>query len=259
MQAEDYAYMYDLEKHFWWFAGMREITGILLDRECGPSRDRRILDAGCGTGANIEWLARYAGKGRVIGIDLVSTALGFCRQRALNGLVQASATHLPFGDETFDLVTSFDVLVQIEGEGNDDRAISEMHRVLKPGGIAFVRGAAYRWMRSGHDEALGTQRRYNLGELREKIERPGFTVLRTTYANSLAFPLVLLRRLVLKRIGLADRGSDVKPLPPGLEWLNRILTNALRTEARYLKDPQATLPAGLSVICIARKPSGRAS
>ena len=109
-------------------------------------------------------------------------------------------------------------------------------------------------MRSGHDEALGTQRRYSLGELKEKIERGGFTVLRTTYANSLAFPLVALRRLVLKRVGLADGGSDVKPLPPRLEWLNQILTNALRSEARFLKDPKATLPAGLSAICIARKP-----
>ena len=70
--------------------------------------------------------------------------------------------------------SAFDVLVQIPGRGADDRAMREMLRVLKPGGVAFVRGAAYRWMKSGHDLALGTERRYDLGELREKLNRAGF-------------------------------------------------------------------------------------
>ncbi len=51
-----------------------------------------------------------------------------------------------------------------------------------------------------------------------------------------------------------DSGSDVKPLPPKLEWLNRVLTGALVSEARILRNPRASLPAGLSAICIAEKP-----
>jgi SAM-dependent methyltransferase len=248
MQTEDYQYLYQLEERFWWFAGMREVTAALLDSWL-PAGDRVILDAGCGTGGNLEWLARYAGSGAVAGIDFVETALRFCRARGARRLVQASATDLPFADRCFDLVTSFDVLVQIPGEGADEQAMREMRRVLKPGGLAFVRCAAYEWMKSGHDRALGTQRRYRLDELSDKLRRAGFNVVRETYANSLLFPAAAAR------VGLADDGSDVKPLPPELAWLNQALTGALRWEARRLQPPRARLPFGLSAICLARNAS----
>jgi ubiquinone/menaquinone biosynthesis C-methylase UbiE len=256
MQTEDYEYLYRLEENFWWFAGMREITATLLDPFLPPGA-RLILDAGCGTGGNLEWLARYAGNGHVVGIDLISTAIDFCRKRNPEGLVQASATDLPFADESFDLITSFDVLVQIPGRGADDQAMREMFRVLKSGGVAFVRGAAYEWMKSGHDRALGTVRRYGLYELREKLKRAGFEILRETYANSLLFPIVAIRRLLLKRLSLADKGSDVKPLPKNLQWINRAMTSALLWEAKRLQNPSAKLPAGLSAICVAKRPNGR--
>jgi ubiquinone/menaquinone biosynthesis C-methylase UbiE len=254
MQPEDHAYLYQLEEDFWWFAGMREITAALLDPVCPTTRDRSILDAGCGTGGMMSWLKRYAGNGRVAGVDLSPTAVGFCRLGGHTTVAQASVTDLPFSDSTFDLVTSFDVLVQLPGETSADRAIDEIKRVLKPEGVAFVRVAAYEWMRSSHDSALHTQHRYLLEELAGKMKRAGFDVLRSTHANGLLMPLAVFRRLVLKRIGLAS-GSDVKPLPSALRWLNSALTATLRTEARWLRRPSATLSFGLSAICVAQKPS----
>ena len=256
MHADDYADLYALEEDLWWFEGMRAITAALLDPVCAPGGNRLILDAGCGTGANLTWLARYAGRGRVVGIDLVSTALRFCRQRQHGDLVQASITDLPFGDHTFDLLTSFDVLGQLRGAGADERAMREIHRVLRPGGIVFLRVAAYEWMRGGHDEALGTQQRYTLGHVTRKLERAGLHIVRATYANSVLLPAAAVRRLVLTRIGLGARGSDVKPLPPAWRWLSPVLTGALRTEARLLRHPRATLGAGLSAICLAERPRG---
>jgi SAM-dependent methyltransferase len=247
--------LYALEETYWWFVGMRAVTAALLDPVCPPGRAADILDAGCGTGNMLSWLTRYAAAGgRVAGVDLSPDALAFCRARGLRDLVQASVTALPFAAATFDLVTSFDVLVQLPGAGADELALGEMFRVLRPGGVAFVRAAAYEWMRSGHDEALGTQRRYRLGELAGRLGRAGFRVRRATYANALLLPAAALRRLVLKRIGLADPGSDVKPLPHGLAWLNGTLAAALAAEARLLAGPGAKLPAGLSVVCVAEKP-----
>src|SRR5688572_14087973 len=168
MQREDYENLHVLEANFWWFAGMREITAVLLDPVLPRSHDRMVLDAGCGTGGNLEWLQRYAGNGDVVGIDLVTDAISFCAEGGSKPLAQASVTHLPFTDSSFDLITSFDVLVQLPGEDADADAIREMYRVLRPGGHAFVRVAAYEWMRSDHDEALGTQRRYTVPGLQEK-------------------------------------------------------------------------------------------
>lgn len=252
MQTEDFVYLYEVEDKLWWFAGMREIAAALLDDFCPPDVEN-ILDIGCGTGLNLEWLRRYAKTKAITGLDVEKTALDFCRARGQNFLTQASATDLPFPDASFDLVTSFDVLVQIPGAKADEKAIAEMHRVLKPKGVAFVRAAAYEWMRSGHDKALNTQRRYTVAGLSQKLESAGFTVLRKTYANALPFPLAVVRRLVLKPIGLSDKGSDVKPFPPSLEWLNRLLTRALISEAKFLKRPNASFPFGLSAICVVRK------
>lgn len=260
MNAEDFADLYATEEKMWWFVGMRAISAALLDEFCARDLES-ILDIGCGTGLNLKWLERYARGGggggsaaAVAGLDVEMAALEFCRKgRGGNFLTQASAIDLPFADGVFDLVTSFDVLVQLPGERADERAVAEMRRVLKPNGLAFVRAAAYNWMRSGHDRALNTQRRYTLGELSEKLERGGFSVLRKTYANTLPFPLAVVRRLILKPIGLSDKGSDVKPLPASLDWLNRSLTRALLSEAKFLRRSDASLPFGLSAICVARK------
>lgn len=253
MQKQDYENLYDLETSFWWFVGMREITAALLKPFVRTS-DRLILDAGCGTGGNLEWLRRYAGSGEVIGIDLTSEAISFCRQRGEKNLTQASVTSLPFVDSTFDVVTSFDVLVQLPGDGADEQSISEMYRVLRHGGIAFVRVAAYEWMRSGHDEALGSQRRYNLRPLTQNLEQAGFRILRATYANSLLLPVAVFRRLIMKRLGLADKGSDVKPLGSRWQWLDTAMKAALRTEALWIDRTGLRIPVGLSAICVAEKP-----
>jgi len=256
VREKDFTDLYALEERFWWFTGMREITSVLLASVLPRSGARLILDAGCGTGGMLSWLACLAGRGRVVGIDVVPSALRFCRERRHMHLAQASASHLPFAGSTFDLVTSFDVLVQLPGEGADEQAIREMYRVLRPGGVTFVRVAAYEWMRSGHDAALGTQRRYTLGALIGRMEGAGFKISRATYANTLLLPAAALGRLVLKRVGLVDSGSDVKPLPLKLTWLNRVLAGALESEARILRNPRASLPAGLSAICVAEKPYG---
>lgn len=252
MQTKDFEDLYETEEKLWWFAGMREISAALLDEYCRADFEN-ILDIGCGTGLNLEWLRRYGETHAITGLDVEEVALHFCRERGENHLIQASATDLPFPGDFFDLVTSFDVLVQLPGERADEKAIAEMFRILKPGGVAFVRAAAYGWMFSGHDRAVNTQRRYNLPELSQKLETAGFRVLRKTYANTLMFPAAVVRRLLLKKIGLADAGSDVKPFPRSLEWLNRGLTRAMLWEAGYLKKGAKSLPFGLSAICVVRK------
>ena len=256
MRPEDFADLYAVEDHLWWFRGMRAISAALLDPLCRPGADRLVLDAGCGTGGNLGWLRRYAGGGRVIGLDVDPSALGFCRARGQAQLAQASLTALPFAGATFDLVTSFDVLPHVVGPGADGCALREIHRVLRPRGVTFIRGAAYRWMRGAHDTALDTQRRYSLSAMRREIERAGLRVLRATYANTVLLPLAAAWRLGVQRLGPPGARSDVRPLPRGLRALDPVLRAVLGIEASYLRRPRATLPLGLSSICVAERPPG---
>ena len=106
MNVEEYARMYEAEERQWWYAGMRAISGALLDQHMTRGSEARILDAGCGTGNN---LAHFRDRGRAVGVDLSEDALRFCRTRGVNA-ARASVLALPFPDGAFDLVTSFDVL-----------------------------------------------------------------------------------------------------------------------------------------------------
>ena len=253
MQPQDYVYLHQLEDEFWWFAGMREISAALLDPFCvNLGKNLRVLDAGCGTGGNLDWLQRYADADKIIGIDVTDHALDFCQRRGRSSLVKGSVTSLPFAGVSFDLVTSFDVLIYPPGANDDDLALREMHRVLRPGGVCLVRAAAYQWLYGDHDKATNAMRRYSLSALKHKLEQADFRVLRATYANSWLFPVAVAQRLILKSFSV-NQGSNVKPFSKRTAWINQPLRRILASEARLLKRPNAKLPFGLSAICIARK------
>jgi SAM-dependent methyltransferase len=261
VRDEDFEQLHHLEDTYWWFVGMRHIQAALFDRVVSsaqpvlrPVPERVVLDLGCGTGGNLAWLQRYGPAAMIGGLDVVEQALRFTQSRGDRNVVLASATDLPYATGSCDIATSFDVLVQLPGDGSDEQALTEMYRVLRPGGVAFVRGAAYQWMRSAHDEALHTQRRYSLRTLRDRAERSGFEVVRATYANTLLFPVAAFRRIILMRIGATNADSDVRPLPRGLRWSNRAMIGALRLEAAAFSRPWMRLPFGLSAIVVLRKP-----
>src|SRR3954471_15285580 len=131
MREDEYRAMYDLEDRLWWYVGMRAITASLLDTEMAVREAVRLLDVGCGTGYALNWLrGRYAVE-RAYGVDLSPHAAALWRLRDLDTVALASAGRLPCGAREFDLLTCFDVIYQLDDEGAR-RAVSEMHRVLKP-------------------------------------------------------------------------------------------------------------------------------
>jgi SAM-dependent methyltransferase len=239
----EYQVMFASEDHFWWYVGMRQAMAALLDRYVGPVG--RVLDAGCGTGANLLLLAHY---GRPVGLDLSGEALRFAALRQPEAIARGSVGALPFADESFDLVTSFEVIYHLAVD-DDRRALAEMARVTRRGGWLLLRVPAYDWLRGAHDRAVQTRHRYTAGELRAKLRATGLVTVRTSYLNTTLFPLAAAKR-ALEWITAAPREeSDLKPLAPAL---NRLFTAILVTEGRMLR--RLNLPFGLSVLALARKP-----
>lgn len=247
MREKDFEDLYNLEERFWWFVAMRAITDTIVGSELN-GRNLRILDAGCGTGYNI---VHYQKAGHsIFALDIAPEAIAGVRQRGFQRVCQASVVEIPYTSSAFDFVFSFEVVDQLPVQAGVE-AIREMYRVLKPGGFLYVRVPAFEWLRSSHDEDIHTMHRYACPELRDKLKEAGFEVRLATYANTFLFPVVLLRRF-LKHLGIGQ-GSDVKPLPTGLAWLDPVFRGILGAEARVVGSG-GRLPFGVSVICYARKP-----
>ena len=110
MQQHTYAIMDRVEDSHWWFVGRRAILESFMREICAklPSPDAgfRILDVGCGTGANLEMLSAF---GEAEGVDVSDDALEFCRRKGLS-VEKGLAEKLPYENDTFDITTALDVV-----------------------------------------------------------------------------------------------------------------------------------------------------
>jgi SAM-dependent methyltransferase len=234
-------------RHFW-FRGFRAFVTPLLDSAAAGRSDLRLLDCGCGTGANVELLSHF---GRAFGFDLSDTGLRLGRQAGRMRLAQASVDAVPFPDGLFDILTSFDVLYSLSDTA-EQAAIGEMFRALKPGGFAVINVAAMRALRGDHSVLSREVRRYDREELRIKLQAAGFIVLRITYTNAALFlPMAIVRGLQRRR-GLKNEGETEQDISVPTAPVNAILTAALRLEGLWLR--WFDLPFGSSLLCLAKKP-----
>jgi ubiquinone/menaquinone biosynthesis C-methylase UbiE len=246
MEPQEYGLMFKVEQAHWWYLGMEKITRAVLNQWYSCKLNSSILDAGCGTGAAMStYLADY---GNVTGIDVSPLALGFCRKRNLTSLGLASVTSIPFPPESFDLVTSFDVLYE-QAVTSDLAVLTEFFRILRPGGLTLLRLPAYNWLRGQHDLTIHTARRYTVPQVRQLLTESGFQPLRVSYANTFLFPLAIAKRLLEHIFPPAPSSSD---LSVNVGILNGLFKCILASESFFVS--RIGLPFGLSVIALARKP-----
>ena len=246
MRHDQYQAMYDLEDRFWWYRGMRSVTASLLDNYLDQREPITMLDVGCGTGYSMAWLRRRYRIRRAYGIDVSPAAAEFWPSRGVDTAAIASASELPFVDGQFDLVTCFDVTYQFTHE-RCAMTLSEIRRVLRPGGLFFIREPAYKWMRGSHDIAVATAHRYTRKELKAALAAAGYSLLRSSYANSLMFWAAIPHRLISRITARED--SDVRAISG---WLDTAFGSALAIEARLLR--RIAFPFGLSVVALSRRP-----
>lgn len=249
MHPDEYGVMFKVENGYWWYRGLRNLLKALLPRYIPRDTNALILDAGCGTGANLQLLQTY---GHAIGIDIAREALDYCRLRGVpsDRLLVASVTDLPFAAQSFDAVVSFDVICNIP---DDVGAFDQVAHILKPGGYFIVQLPAYQWLWSMHDVAVGHQRRYSSGDTRAKLEQAGLRVVRMMHTNAFLLPLVAVERLV-RRYAMEHRAPIVSDLQLNVPaWLNQLLSMVYQIEIAFAA--RVDFPIGLSLIAVAQKPS----
>lgn len=243
MEQGEYITMDKIEQTHWWFVAKRGFLGWALGRtELNDffSRRKTALDVGCGTGAVLQWLNTHGFE--ATGLDMSDLALNFCKEKKLVA-IKGLADQLPCPDNSFDLVTALDVLEHLD---DDKKAVKEIYRVLKPGGVCVVTVPAHQSLWSYHDVALHHKRRYTRKQIQAVLQTQ-FTDVQSTYIHTSILPLVWLVR---KISGMShSKHSDVKIASVAVNTVMRIVYSIEMVCLRIF----GTLPFGTSVCVIAKK------
>lgn len=217
MNPEEYKRLRNIDETHWFYRGKRDIVRYWIERFIRLSPDDLLIDVGAGTGT---WAVEMASRCRVMAIDDhdESLVLAGPRVEAAGGRVMKSDLHaidIPSG--TAAVVTLMDVLEHVD---DDEGALGEMIRLVRPGGLIVVTVPAIPWMWSDWDEAVQHRRRYGKKHLLQLVSQPGVRVLRCAYFNTaMLLPIALIRwyRRIQPPSGTSIRAEDVI-LPESLNW-----------------------------------------
>lgn len=231
--------MAEIDGEHWWFAGRRRIVAAAIDAQTALPVRARILEVGCGTGANLPLLARY---GTVDAIEPDDGARALASRRS--GIAVAGGL-LPDGvtlaDGRYDLIVLLDVLEHID---DDAATLRVLRRKLAPGGRLLLTVPASPWMWSDHDVAHHHKRRYTARTLRGVLGSGGFRVRHLSHFNTLLFPLIAGIRLLHKLTGRRGGDDDAMPSRP----VNRLLAGLFAAERHLVA--RGGSPFGVSLLAI---------
>jgi SAM-dependent methyltransferase len=220
---------------------MREICLDQIARSV-PHRQLRILDIGCGTGANLEAMKQF---GSVKGVDQHPRCIEWCLLKGLD-VSSADMLALELPPSSFDLVTMFDVLNQAPLEKMAS-VLRSIHLGLAPEGYLAIREPALSVASGPHDIKVGIRARLNRRQMNSLLTQSGFHILTSTYLNTLLFPPIVAMRKIQKLFG-SEPKSDVRATE---EPWNTLLLGVLQIERELVKV--MSLPYGVSLFTIARK------
>lgn len=250
MNLREYRQMYDVEDFHWWYVALHELIISAIESRQGKSGKFTILDAGCGTGRLCQLLEGY---GSVTGCDMSPEALELCRKRGLKGLFQADLNSLSLRTSHFDVITSIDTLyhLAIRDELN---VLRKFYAALKPGGVLVLNLVAHEFLRSTHDIAVHTRKRYTRKEVVELLETCGFRVIISSYRIGFLFLPIAALRFFKKRLNFSRNPQSVpSDLTSPHPLINRLLLWAARQENRLVL--KSSIPFGTSVFVVAERPA----
>jgi SAM-dependent methyltransferase len=232
----------EVEETHWWFTVRRRIVVDEIARSLPPDA-RLLLEVGCGTGSLLPELEAMGDGITAMGIE-PSEAARAVATGAGHRVEPGSFEELPVGERSVDALVALDVL---EHCPDDDAALVEAARVVRPGGLLFLTVPAMPSLWSPHDEANRHFRRYDRTQLADVVSAHDFEVERVTYFNTLLLPLAYGAKAGARAIN--RRGAVGARLPWGP--LNNALGAVFGLEVTWLRA--YSLPLGVSLMLSARR------
>ncbi|MFK7797803.1 MAG: class I SAM-dependent methyltransferase [Aureispira sp.] len=217
-----------------WFRAKYGLIELLMEKNSQKqgAEPLKILSIGTGTGDDLKILKQF---GNNYVTDILPQALAVVPEEDCFEKRIADATNLPYDEGFFDIVVSFDVFEHIE---NDQKAVSEVYRVLKKGGSLVYSVPAGPGLFSSHDVALEHFRRYDKKMVKELFK--DFKEVKVYSWNSLLYPLIAASRIKNK-----NRAPQVDhPQLPAV--VDSIFCGLLRFD-NFLIRRGMSLPVGVSI------------
>lgn len=243
-----YRRMSALEARSWWNAAMRDTAARLLADARMPE-EGLALDIGCGSGQTMGWLRTHYPKWRFVGADIAVEGLLAARMDS-EAVALASALALPFPSSSADLVVTFDVVQHLPLPDGDLTALTEMRRVLRPGGLLLLRTNAQAFPHTDDDPAAQF-RKYDERSLRGKLVAAGFDPLRLSRINALLGLAEIPRELRARRASGTRGYHGLLAAPRRNGSADRIKRWWLRLEGRALAMGMR-LPLGRTFLALCR-------
>ena len=181
----------DLENNHWWFVVRRKIIlqtmRRFIARQQAPGTS--ILNAGAASGVSSKWMSAL---GSVVSLENEPLFVARLREQQMD-TIEASVDDIPLSDNIFEVVCAFDVIEHVK---DDRKAVEELIRVCKPGGLVLLAVPAFNSIRGNHDIVNGHYRRYTLSRLKALLAQQPVTNLYSSYFNTILFiPIFLYRKI----------------------------------------------------------------
>jgi SAM-dependent methyltransferase len=255
MRDEQFELHARIEDIHWWFRGRRNIVRRVVRHVLPPCEGGKVIDIGCGTGAN---LAALASDYDCVGIDLAESAIRFARQRFRNvRFLQADLEQLGYqSDSEPRLWMLLDVLEHVE---NDVGFFSTLLSAMQENDHALVTVPANMGLWSPHDVNHGHYRRYDPPMLERLWQGHDVHPILVSHFNFFLFPIIYTVRAYNRWRGKewGEAGTDLDLPGPRL---NSILESVFSWEGVLIgymlkRGRLSGFPIGVSLMALLRKGS----
>jgi SAM-dependent methyltransferase len=172
-------------------------------------------------------------------------AAEYCQSKGFGTVEVGDVCQIPFADASFDLVLATDIIEHVD---DDVQALTELRRVLTPGGRAIITVPAFQALWGAQDELAHHRRRYRRQQVLQAVHTAGLTARDNFYFNYLLFVPIWVARSLIKLVNIELR-SENEINTPLLNWLLTKLFHFDVTTARLLSPP-----FGVSFLVIVEKP-----